>query len=812
MSIFNSKQPKIDTNKFSKWLKENYTIFKNKELKFVDLNSERDKNFLVEIDGSNKFVVKISNPAEKKSFLELQDFVLDKLKFTKIHHYIPKKIHNKIKFYLDINKRKYFVRILTFMDGEMYAEIKHNAALEKSLGNFLGLLSTSLKNIGHPASFRTFEWNPSNIEWIKNEINIFENEDDKQNILSVLNEYNNFVKNNKKNLSYSLTHGDVNNYNLVVRNNEIAGLIDYGDMIYAPIINDLAIALAYALINKANILSTLKNIIVNYFTNHLISENDIISLMTLAKCRLALTVTIAAKNKFRFPDNDYLYISEKDAWILLRKLNRINPYFLIFIIRNFCSYEKIPNNFQLLNFLKTNTFSNIFDFNLNSVSKAIIKLDSDSKFTRYSNKNYSVKKIHKQIKTELIEQEAFIGIGLYGEKRKVYLGDNYQSLINSTERRNRHLGIDIFCEADTNVRSPLDGIVVILKNNSARFDYGPTVVLEHNYLKKRKFYTLYGHLDESCLKLLSLGKKIKKGDVLARVGNFPSNGNWPPHLHFQILSHLMEESENYAGVGEDSLWDVWSQLCPDPNLILKIPLSFFSQKVNTTILLQKRKNNIGHNLSISYDKHLQMLNAKHQYFFDDMGRKYLDAVNNISHVGHSHPHVHEALIKQNELLNTNTRYIYEIMIDYSEKLLQKFPKNLDTIYFVCSGSEANDLAYRMALTFTKGSEVLVMDNAYHGNTTTLIDLSPYKFNGPGGLGKQNYVHVAPMPDGIRGLWKYENKNMTANYIETVKKIINSIQKQNKILSCFFIESILGCGGQMILPDGYLKEVFKELSF
>ena len=69
MSIFNSKQPKIDTNKFSKWLKENYTIFKNKELKFVDLNSERDKNFLVEIDGSNKFVVKISNPAEKKSFL-----------------------------------------------------------------------------------------------------------------------------------------------------------------------------------------------------------------------------------------------------------------------------------------------------------------------------------------------------------------------------------------------------------------------------------------------------------------------------------------------------------------------------------------------------------------------------------------------------------------------------------------------------------------------------------------------------------------------------------------------------------------------
>ena len=148
------------------------------------------------------------------------------------------------------------------------------------------------------------------------------------------------------------------------------------------------------------------------------------------------------------------------------------------------------------------------------------------------------------------------------------------------------------------------------------------------------------------------------------------------------------------------------------------------------------------------------------------------------------------------------------MNDYSEKLLSKFPKKLDTVFFVCTGSEANDLAYRIAQTYTHSRDVLVLDNAYHGHTNSLIDLSPYKFKGKGGMGQKDHVHVAKMPDGIRGDWRYRNKSWIKEYIKDVQKVIDQIYSNNKKLSCFFVESILGCGGQIILPPNYLKETFK----
>ena len=114
--------------------------------------------------------------------------------------------------------------------------------------------------------------------------------------------------------------------------------------------------------------------------------------------------------------------------------------------------------------------------------------------------------------------------------------------------------------------------MVVLHNNKDKFDYGPTVVLEHNVNSEIKFYTLYGHLSEKCLKKLSIGNKIKGGDEFAEIGNFPINGNWSPHLHFQIIVDLMNEKKNFPGVAEKNLWSMWSKISPNPNLIFKIPI------------------------------------------------------------------------------------------------------------------------------------------------------------------------------------------------------------------------------------------------
>jgi len=243
MSIFNSLPPKINQIHLIKWLKFNYSIFYKKKITLKTLNSERDKNFIININNRHTYVLKVSNPEESIHLLNLQDFILKKLnKRSNIKNFIPKKIHTRIKIYKDELDRKCNVRVLNFIKGKMYAEVNHNKKLEISLGTLLGHLSKELQNLNNPYAFRKFEWDPSNISWIEKEINCFKGIK-KKIISNNLYEYNYFIKKNLKNLRFSLTHGDANNYNLVVKNNLVSGLLDYGDMIYAPTINDLAVSL-----------------------------------------------------------------------------------------------------------------------------------------------------------------------------------------------------------------------------------------------------------------------------------------------------------------------------------------------------------------------------------------------------------------------------------------------------------------------------------------------------------------------------------------------------------------------------------------
>ena len=226
-------------------------------------------------------------------------------------------------------------------------------------------------------------------------------------------------------------------------------------------------------------------------------------------------------------------------------------------------------------------------------------------------------------------------------------------------------------------------------------------------------------------------------------------------------------------------------------------------------LIKFREKYIGPNLSISYDNPLHLIKSTGQYVYDNKGKKYLDAVNNINHIGHCNSKVLKALNNQSSQLNINTRYLYDIMEEYTKKLLKYFPKKLSVVYFVCSGSEANDLALRIANTFTGGTEVVVIDNAYHGHTNSLIDLSPYKFKNKGGAGKKNHVHILDMPEGVRGKYRYNDKNWENQYIKDAESLINNIDN-NKKISAFFAESILGCGGQVVLPKNYLKKVFSYI--
>ena len=214
-------------------------------------------------------------------------------------------------------------------------------------------------------------------------------------------------------------------------------------------------------------------------------------------------------------------------------------------------------------------------------------------------------------------------------------------------------------------------------------------------------------------------------------------------------------------------------------------------------ILKMRGEHISESLSIGHGKPLHITRGEMQYLYSRSGVKYLDLVNNVCHVGHCNPHVVSAGQKQMAVLNTNTRYIYDGLTQYIQRLSYTLPEGLDYGFLVNSGSEANELAIRLARAYTNNHDIVVMEGAYHGHTGMLIDLSPYKFRGPGGKGvAEDWVHVAPVPDIFR--------DNSRDYLNEFEGIVRDARP----IAGFIVESMLSCAGQIPFPQGYLAKSFE----
>jgi 4-aminobutyrate aminotransferase-like enzyme len=256
---------------------------------------------------------------------------------------------------------------------------------------------------------------------------------------------------------------------------------------------------------------------------------------------------------------------------------------------------------------------------------------------------------------------------------------------------------------------------------------------------------------------------------------------------------------------------VWTSLSPDPNLLVGIPKARYpKQDLTVQETLTQRRELLGKNLSISYEKPLKIVRGWMQHLYDESGRAFLDFYNNVPLLGHSHPRVVQAVQKQVALLNTNTRYVHDVVNSYAQRLTEHLPEPLHVCFFVNSGSEANELALRLARTHTSREDIIVLEHAYHGNTSTLIDISPYKFDGPGGSGRKPWVHVAYMPDDYRGKYRRGDAQAGVKYATHVSEILDDLGKQGRAPAAYIAETLPSVGGQIVFPTNYLKEVYSRV--
>ncbi|WP_290707950.1 aminotransferase class III-fold pyridoxal phosphate-dependent enzyme [Flavihumibacter sp. CACIAM 22H1] len=523
----------------------------------------------------------MAGPEHHWSFLDAQVAILQQLKHSDVWNYFQElhaSVDGRLLVQVELDNIPYFIRVLSFIEGRFLVERKeHTPVLLASIGSFLGRMDLALRNFQHPAMHRHYEWDISNTPDVFSSLPAIKDAEKRRIAGYFLLQFEMEVRPALATLRKAYIHGDANDYNLLTQGDSVSGLIDFGDMVYAPLINNLAVACTYCMLHKSDPLNAAAAVIKAYHQQYAITRQEADLLYYLVAGRLCISVVKAAVKRSQESSNDHHFISEAPAWALLYQLIEINP---------------------------------------------------------------------------LRAQQVF---------------------------------------------------------------------------------------REAC--------------------------NWPQPL---------------------------------------------PEKTDQDNLMARRSAAIGKNLSISYRQKLKIERGALQYLYDDQGNTYVDCVNNVSHVGHCHPVVVRAMQQQLAILNTNTRYLSDHLVEYAEMLTATLPSRLKVCYFTNSGSEANDLAIRMSRHFTQQKDIIVLDHAYHGTSTTAIEISPYKFDGKGGFGQAAWVHKAMNPDGYRGPFKFNDPLAGKNYAADLDRILGEMQEAGIKPAAFICETLLGVGGQIPLPAGYLQAVYEKV--
>src|SRR5712691_162001 len=785
------------------------------------LPGEYDDNFHLRTSDSRAYVLKVIHPAREQSFIDMQCRALVHLAERAPHLSLPRVVRNlKGELFASIPGAEGSTRLvwlLTFVEGRVLADVRpHSPELLGNLGRFLGEMDAALQTFSHPAAHRELKWDSSRAGWIKNILQHVADAKQRALVECFLALHEAEVAPVLPRLRRSVIYGDANDHNVLVSEpwplpRKVASVIDFGDMHHGLIASEPAIAAAYAILDKEDPLPLAATIVAGYHGAFPLDELELGVLYALIGARLAVSVTNSAHRKTVKPDDPYVTVSEAPAWEALERLGKIHPRFAHYTFRAACGLPPVPHGEKIKRWLEANggCASSILESDLRTAPSVVFDLSVGSTFLGADPNASVTPAVTEKIFHEIKRVGAVAGIGRYDEARLVYTSPLFGASGNPTdERRTIHLGIDLFVEPGTPLRAPLDGVVHILANNSAPLDYGPLVILRHEIGEGEEFFTLYGHLTKDTLAGLKVGQRIARGEKFARVGVTSENGGWAPHVHFQFILDLLELGAGFPGVAYASQRVMWTALSPDPNLLLGIPADRFPVKEpDFSETLATRRALLGKNVSISYERPLKIVRGWMQYLYDDTGRAYLDVYNNVPLVGHSHPRVVEAVQEQLALLNTNTRYLHDNVNRYAERLTQLLPAPLRVCFFVNSGSEANELALRLARTHTRREDIIVLEHAYHGHTNTLIDISPYKFDGPGGRGRKPWVHVAPIADDYRGPYRRGDTQAGAKYARHVAEILERTRAEGRGVAAYIAETLPSVGGQIVFPPGYLAEVY-----
>ncbi len=784
------------------------------------LDGEYDLNFMVTCVTVD-YILKVMRVGCDDAFVAMQCLALGHLQQASnatqvpIPRVITTLSGERFTHYQDPQGETRIVWLLSKFEGLNYAHFTpKSGALIHQIGHNMGHMNTQLASFQHTYLEREFKWNLMQGGWVGGHLDCLEKSARKSLVSDIVEQFE-ALQEALSSLPQQCIHNDVNDYNILVQGSlnhgpTLTGIIDLGDMCLAPRVCDLAIAGAYIVLDHTRPEQALAQLVAGFHNSAPLSELEISLIWPLLRMRLAVSVVNSTLMALDNPDDPYVTISQAPAWAFLEN-HRLHAGLITSRLRLACGLPVTAKAETTIAWLKGNqgAFSALMEGCVDLSQAPMVALSVEH--SSIPQDPFSIRASEAQ---QLCSDHRTVALGYYLEPRLVYTDEAFKSgPWPTSNRRTVHLGVDVFASAGTALYSPMAATVEAVDNRKANLDYGGVVILRHQTPAGDGFYSLYGHLNPASVVQLKVGQELASGDLFAHLGEPCDNGGWQPHAHVQLALSIDGMGHDWPGTADPDDLLLWQELCPNPAVLLNLEAAETQYcPPSKTHAQQIRHDHFGHNLKLSYADPVMFLRGWRHYLFDEWGRPYLDAYNNVPHVGHAHPRIAKVVGEQLLRINTNSRYLHPSRSAFAEQILSHMPASLSVCYFVNSGTEANELALRLARAHTKAKHMITPDHGYHGNTTGAIDVSAYKFASPRalavGLGQADWVHLVDVADDYRGPYRREQGHAGDLYAKQVAQHIATLLVQGESIAGFIAETFPSVGGQIIPPNNYLSKVYQ----
>jgi 4-aminobutyrate aminotransferase-like enzyme/Ser/Thr protein kinase RdoA (MazF antagonist) len=757
-------------------------------LELMPLPGERDLNARVRRADGRLVVLKLAATDADRARLDLEDAVLGHLAARTLPVRTPSSIERRTIRVVGLPRT---ARVLTWIDGDAWTDHAMDDIDLWAVGAAVAALDAALADFDDPALGVPHRWSMPAAGRLSTDVAQLPAAC-REFTVDALTRFRRELASALERLPVQTIHNDANEHNVLVdAEGRPSGLIDFGDVDRAPRVCGLATLCAYALLHAGDDpLAPVLPLVAGYHREAPLTAAELDILPGLVATRLAMSVVNAAQQARDDPANPYLVVSQGPIWRVARQLGDALGPLAVCRLRDACGYPAVPASRKVVTWLSSAAAVPAPVVAAARPDAKVLVLPADADITDAD-----------AVAALLSSSTADLAVGRYGEDRAVYTADEFAG--PGGERRTIHLGLDLFVPAGEPVYAPLDGEVVAVAVRPAPQDYGGTVILRHETADGTPFWLLLGHLAHDVTTRIRPGQRVARGERIATVGTPDENGGWQPHPHVQLFTTLLGRSHDLPGVARQGERDVWLSISPDPNLVCRLSIRPAVAQRASDWIVHHRRTNLSATLSLSYAKPLQIVAGEGAELIADDGRRYLDLVNNVAHVGHCHPRVTAALCEQAGVLNTNTRYLHPAIVEYARRLVALFPDPLNVVFFVNSGSEANDLALRLARAHTERDVVFALEHAYHGHTGALVEVSHAKFSRAGGAGAGPRVRVCRLPDPYRG----DHGDDGAAYADDVARHAYHLAAAGSAPAAFLHESIPGVAGQIELATGYLAAAY-----